>query len=131
MTDAKFIGEYLELIDRRWPAKAETIKFERAIKERPRIDPEDHKKLMARLAVFDDKIKRKRRDKSVDIESDHVDWQAIENKVVERKKDFSVPLMVDGSEVSFVVTAFNMTYARQLAIQAAKEAGAANVVLIN
>jgi hypothetical protein len=87
---------------------------------------------MARLAVYDKKVRiKKKKHQTLREEGGRVDWQKIDEKVFEAKRDFKVPLMVDGEEVRWPVTAFSMKGAQDMALQAAYENGARFVKLIN
>lgn len=132
LSNADFIKYYQAIINFRFPTKAEQIRYKVILKHRTKISKQDFDQLMARLAVYDNKIRRKPKSKQPKIDEDNqVDWQAIETKVIEKKQTFKVPISVDGDEMAFEVTAFNFTYAKMLAIQAAHEIGAETVRVIN
>ena len=132
LPDHEFLKVYLRAIAVRMPTDSERRRYENIQKYRPRISKQDYDAMMARLAVYDRKvrIKHRRGQRLKDIESDHVDWVGIENKVFEKKQNFVVPLLVNGEEKQWPVTAFTMEGARKLAIQAAYDTGAEFVRLI-
>ena len=132
LPDHEFVQVYLKIIETRFPTKSERRRYENIQKYRPRISKQDADVMMARLAVFDRKvrIKRKKGQQLRDIESNQVDWGGIEEKVFESKQTFDVPLLVNGEEKRWPVTAFTMREARIMAIKAAYETGAQYVKLI-
>lgn len=131
LPDKEFLSAYLKIIGVRFPTKSERRRYENIQKHRPRISKADHDHMMARLAAFDKKVRIKtRKNQRLRDEGNSVDWQNITEKVFESKRDFLVPLLVNGEEKKWPVTAFSMKDAQDMAIKAAYETGANFVSLI-
>lgn len=132
LPDQEFVKAYLRIVEVRFPTKSERRRYENIMQFRPRISKQDAARMQARLDVFDKRvrIKRKKGQQLRDIESNQVDWGGIEEKVFESKQTFEVPILVDGEEKKWPITAFSMKEARQMAIKGAYETGAQFVKLI-
>lgn len=131
LPDQEFLRAYLKIVEIRFPKRAERRRYENIQKHRPRISKEEHEHIMARLAVYDKKVRiKKKKHQRLGGEDNKVDWKQIDEKVFETKRDFQVLLLVDGEEVKWPVTAFTMKGAQDMALQAAYENGASFVMLI-
>jgi len=132
LPDREFATLYLRVIATRFPTEAERRRYENILRARPRISPEEHRVMLARLAMYDKKVRVKKikSQRLADYESGAVNWEAVDEKAFEVRREFIVRLSVDGEEVNWKVTAFTMKEARALAIKAAHDTGAVNVRLI-
>jgi hypothetical protein len=131
LPDKEFLSAYLKIIEVRFPTKSEKRRYENIQRHRPRISKADHDHMMARLDKFDKKVRIKsRKNQRIKDEGNTIDWQNITERVFESKQDFQVPLLVDGEEKRWLVTAFSMKEAQNSALQSAYDTGASFVSLI-
>jgi hypothetical protein len=131
LPDKEFMTAYLNVIGVRFPTEAERRRYENVKRHYPRISKQEALTMQARIDAYDKRVRiKKKKNQRLGHEDDHIDWSDIVEKVFEKKREFTVPLLVNGEETKWSVTAFNMKEARSLAVKAAQETGAQFVSLI-